>query len=72
MTDTALLREQITQSGLKMFYIAQKLGLSRQQFTKKVDNKAPFSQLEIAGLCKILGISDLKVKDAIFFADRVD
>lgn len=58
----------IERSGLKKSYIADKVGFSRTTFCKKINNKVPFNQYEIERLCEILKISDLKVKEAVFFA----
>ena len=72
MTNTALLKERIKDSGLKLIYIAQALGITRQQFSKKVNNQAAFNQYEIETLCKLLNIKSLRDKEAIFFAKNVD
>jgi len=72
MTDTKLLREIISESGLKITYIAEKVGITRQQFTKKVNNQVAFNQYEIEALCNVLGIKALRDKEAIFFAKNVD
>ena len=71
MTDTMLLKEKITKSGLKVGYIANAVGLSRQLLWKKVNNLRPFNQNEIEALCNVLGITTLRDKEAIFFAKRV-
>lgn len=72
MTDTKLLREAISKSGLKLCYIAQAIGITRQQFSKKVNNHVAFNQYEIEALCNVLGIKSLRDKEAIFFAKNVD
>lgn len=71
MTNTDLLNEHIEKSGLKIGYIARAVNLSRQQFWKKVNNLVPFNQYEIEALCNVLGIKNLRVKEAIFFAKNV-
>lgn len=71
MTDTKLLNERISQSGLKIGYIANAVGISRQQLWKKVNNLRPFNQIEIEALCNILNITALRDKEAIFFAKNV-
>lgn len=71
MTDTALLQEKIKKSGLKKSFIAERIGLSRQQFSKKVKNEAPFNQYEMEDLCDVLNIKPGREKEAIFFAKNV-
>ena len=71
MTNTKLLRDKITDSGLKIGYIANAVGLSRQQFWKKVNNLTPFNQIEIDALCSVLHITSLRDKEAVFFAKNV-
>lgn len=68
MTNTEMLIELIERSGLKKSYIADKVGFSRTTFSKKIKNIVPFNQYEIERLCEILKISDLKTKEAVFFA----
>lgn len=68
MTNTILLKKKIQHSGLRMGYIAEFLGISRQQFWKKTNNIIPFNQYEIEKLCTVLKITALREKEAIFFA----
>ena len=68
MTNTAELEQLIKESGLKKSYIAKTIGLSRQGFKNKCENRSPFTSKEIAGLCDILNISKLSDKERIFFA----
>ncbi len=72
MTNTNLLKLKIRDSGLKLFNISQKMGISRQTLWKKINNKVAFDQYEIEKLCSILGITDLYEKERIFFAKVVD
>lgn len=72
MTNTNLLKLKIRDSGLKLFNISQKMGISRQTLWKKINNKVAFDQYEIEKLCGILGITDLYEKEKIFFAKVVD
>lgn len=71
MTNTAELEKIILQSGLKKSYIAQAIGLSRQGFKKKCDNKSPFTATEISLLCELLNITKLTDKERIFFVKNV-
>ena len=72
MTNTALLNEFIERSGLRTGFICEKLGISRAAFSLKRNNKCRFNIEEVAILCKLLGITKLTDKEAIFFAERVD
>lgn len=68
MTNTALLEDKISQSGLKKTYLAEKVGLSLAGFRNCCINKAEFKARQIQILCDELKITSLKEKEAIFFA----
>lgn len=68
MTNSALLREYIEKSGLKISFIAESIGVSRAALWKKLNNRSSFNQYEIERLCNILDIKSLRVKEEIFFA----
>ena len=68
MTNTELLREAITRSGLKLQFIADTLGISRFALDNKIENKSQFKSGEIKTLCNLLGIESLSEKELIFFA----
>lgn len=72
MTNVKLLRDKIKESGLKLGYIAGKLGLTYQGLWKKLNNLSEFKQSEIPVLCEVLGIKSAKEKELIFFAKDVD
>lgn len=72
MTDTMMLREKISESGLKLQFIAEKLGISRYALSMKLDNRSEFKTSEVATLCELLGISCLEEKERIFFKSNVD
>ena len=67
MTDSRLLREYFSASGLKYGAVAEKLGLSRQSLQRKIENKSEFRASEIQALVQILQI-DQTERDRIFFA----
>lgn len=69
MTNTELLKRIINESGLKISFIADKVGIPRQTLWKKINNKSSFNQNEIAAMCDVLKITKLKDKEAIFFAN---
>lgn len=68
MTNTELLREAITRSGLKLQFIADTLGISRFALNNKIENKSQFKSGEIKTLCNLLCIESLSEKELIFFA----
>ena len=72
MTNTVMLRERISESGLKLQYIAEKLGISRYALSMKLDNRREFKTSEVATLCELLGICCLEEKEEIFFKSKVD
>ena len=69
MTDTALLKEKVEESGLKSKFIYEKLGISKGSWYNKLKGRSPFKAYEIETLCTLLHISSLKEKRQIFFAD---
>lgn len=52
------LDDYIENSGYKIGYICEMLGLSRQGFDKKRKGLSPFKASEVYVLCDILNISD--------------
>jgi len=71
MVNTQLLVDRIKNSGLKISFIVDKMGISRQAFDNKKKNKTPFRGSEVYVLCDLLNISDTD-KQGIFFAKEVD
>ena len=72
MTNTELLRDIIKRSGMKIGFIAHKMGISRAALSGKINNRSAFNQYEIEKLCSLLSIRSLEVKEAVFFATDVD
>ena len=68
MTDTQYLEEMIIKSGKKKSYLAERINLSRAGFLRKCKGIGEFTASEIKILCEELDITDLSVKEAIFFA----
>jgi hypothetical protein len=68
MTDTKLLEKKIKESGKKIKYLAEKVGLSYAGFRNCVTNKAEFTASQIDILCVELNITSLKERHTIFFA----
>jgi len=64
MTNKDLLDEYIAKSGLKMSFIADKLGITIQSLGNKRNNVSSFKASEVYLLCDLLNITD--DKDKIF------
>lgn len=71
VTNTALLKKIINESGLKYDYIAEKIGISRQSLWMKINDNSEFKASEIQKLCSVLNIQRDK-RDSIFFLSSVD
>jgi DNA-binding phage protein len=71
LTDTKRLKDRIDQSGLKLQWIAEQLGLTRFGLYKKLSGESDFRQQEIAKLSEILELS-AEDRDALFFAPKVE
>ena len=65
--DTELLNQAIDDSGLRIGFIADTLGISRQAFDKKRKGINAFRQSEVYVLCDLLKINDDAKKSRIFF-----
>lgn len=72
MTNTKLLLDEIERSGLRTTKIAEWLGLSYNAFIRKVRNERSFKVDEYYKLCRILNITNPKLKEAIFFTEEFD
>lgn len=66
MIATQLLDVYIEKSGLKISFIVEKLGISRNAFDKKRKGITPFRVSEVYVLCDLLHISD-EDKGKIFY-----
>ena len=72
MTNTALLEKLIKESGLKLSFIAEKLGISRQGLYKKIKGLADFTGPEIKIMCDLLKLDTWAKIKPVFFADNVN
>lgn len=70
MVNTQLLDKHIEQSGLKVGFIVDKIGISANAFYKKKDGRIPFRTAEIYVLCDLLKLTD-NDKANIFFATEL-
>lgn len=67
MTNTEELREHIVSSGVSITFLAEKLGITRECFYKKLNNVTEFKASEIMKCSRLLHLSDDE-RDRIFFA----
>jgi hypothetical protein len=56
----------ITDSGKKKGYLANRLGVTRQTFSKKVQDPSSFTNLQTEILCAELNITKLSDRQKIF------
>ena len=71
MTETKLLKEKIEQSGYKIKFIANKVGLTYQGLLNKINNHSEFRASEIQKLSELLELTrDEQI--SIFFTTIVD
>lgn len=71
MTDTKRLKAALVLNGITAGELANKIGMSRQSFSYKLNNQREFRLKEIAAIAAVLNLS-LEDKDAIFFQTVVD
>lgn len=71
MTNVTLLRQKIDDSGLKMAYIAEQLGMTPQGLYKKLKDGSDWLFSQVMIIKKLLQLSDDEV-NAIFFNDDVE
>lgn len=64
--NTVLLDEAIARSGLKIQFIVEKLGISRQAFDNKRKGDAAFRQSEVYVLCDLLKLNDEQGRKIFF------
>ena len=67
LTATNMLKAKFAELNLTQGEVAEKLGISKQSLSYKLNNKLEFKASEIKALSKILKIVD---KDAYFFYDN--
>ncbi len=72
MTNTLKLRALLVENNLTNEDIAKKLGISKQSFSMKINNKREFKASEINKLSALLNLSNSCDIITIFFANRVE
>ena len=69
MTNSEMLKRKIKESGYKVQFIAQRIGLSYQGFLNKIQNQSEFKASEIQTLCELLNLSVPEREEIFFCAD---
>lgn len=67
--DVTLLDQAIENSGLKIGYIVDALGITRQAFDRKRKGLNAFRKSEVYVMCDLLKITDNDLKTKIFFPE---
>lgn len=68
MVNLELLNEEIRKAGVKKCHLAEKCGITRQAFAKKLKSPKGFNLEEAAILCRELHITRQADRERIFFA----
>ena len=68
MTNVELLKEKVRMSGMTHTFIADRLGISRGSWYRKLNGKSQFTAMQIQILCGLLHVTSLREKEDIFFA----
>ena len=71
MTDFALLREKIKDSGMTFVAISQKSGIDRATFYNRLKGKGEFTASEIIGITEALHLNKPE-RDRIFLSSKVN
>lgn len=66
MTDTEGLKKAIEESGLKMSFICDHVGVTYATLRRKINNEAEFTASEIMTMALLLNLSDQQ-RTRIFF-----
>ena len=66
MVNTKLINDTIKAKGLKLKFIAGKIGISSTALRKKIDNVYEFRVSEAVKLCETLGLDGIQLRNNIF------
>ena len=69
MTDSNAFREWINSKGLKMKFVAERMGITRYSLQKKIDNLSEFKVSEILTLSTEFDMSPTE-REKIFFNSK--
>ena len=66
MVNTDLINASIEEKGLKLKFIASKIGISSTALRKKINNVYEFKVSEAVKLCEVLGLDGIRLSNGIF------
>lgn len=66
MINTELINETIEKKGIKLKFIAGKIGISSTALRKKINNVYEFKVSEAVILCEVLGLDGIRLKNDVF------
>lgn len=66
METTTLLKQKVNDSGYKLSWISEQLGITRYSLTNKLNKITEFKSSEISMLCKILSIDKSEIAKYFF------
>ena len=66
MINTELINETIEKKGIKLKFIAGKIGISSTALRKKINNEHEFRVSEAVILCEVLGLDGIRLKNDVF------
>lgn len=71
ITDVDRLKDAISNTGISIVAIANKMGITREGFYKKMNGETEFKASEIISLSRILRLSKID-RDKIFLSTKVN
>lgn len=71
MTNTSKLREALKSRGISFAFIAEKIGMTRQGFVKKLSDGSDFKAYQMYIIKDLLRLTDEEARD-IFYTQDVD
>ena len=66
MVNTKLINETIEKKGIKLKFIAGKIGISSTALRKKINNADEFRVSEAVKLCEVLELDGIQLRNDIF------
>ena len=66
MVNTKLINETIEKKGIKLKFIAGKIGISSTALRKKINNAYEFRVSEAVKLCEVLELDGIQLRNDIF------
>ena len=70
VTNEKLFRDVVDRCGLKLQYLAEKIGISYQSLLNKLHGKTEFTVYEVSVFQQVTGCCD-EIRDAIFYGKDV-